>query len=124
MKLGEKSVDLPEQGDRDAVHVAAVVVRAGFSSGKRKVEPKPGSYVMFTDEDLRQVEPCEPHEAHGIVDPFADSLDEKFLILLRPDITSDVSHSFKVSLDKRPDGQSVWCHDSCGHGLSDEGFIH
>lgn len=82
-----------DAGKRDAFHVPAVCAICVAALA-------PGRWVKFVAGSHMFVHPSSPEEGHGIADPFMDATAVKptqaFWMLLKPGLTSNLTHNFSI----------------------------
>jgi len=88
-------------GRRDAFHFAVVLVH-WVGEGK----PTPGMDVVFADEDCTTVKAAKgKKDRHAVIDPYLEKIPvgKFFFVILRPDITKDLTHNFNLTLEPLED---------------------
>jgi hypothetical protein len=99
-----------KRGIKDAIHVPFIVARLDNNYGNdidsimaMSDKLKPGCYIKFTNYECTSFVPCEKDEAHGIINPFLDTVCfyDDVVILLVPSVVTKFSHDFDIDLTKQ-----------------------
>ncbi len=103
-----------EAGTRDAVHVPFIVVdfvTTDFFDSLNDFLPrfKPGDWIRFLDAECDKFEKCEKKDAHGLINPFIDTISccDSVVVFLRPGITGPVRHNFNIDFERSKFEQEV-----------------